>query len=392
MGAGSAPRSLEDPSGWRHGVRRLARALTALTVLGSLLAATAARSDSGPVNLRELPGSPALSKINMPSTVSLAGTPFFDAIVGAPPSGGGKVWQVDFSLDGKYGSFSTLAGVGDKLGAKVTAVFSVVGDGKVIQKSDPLHSGDEPYDFDALDVSGVKKLSLVVTSTGVFPPKVVWGDPKVTAGPAPAANPPAAADPGPDSPAPTPDTPAPAPPPVHTGPPTLIVVPFGAAEDDQQEVASSITSMVNQEIAADVKADVSAPLDVLPPSEVRQEVGDVTGYLSPDQIEKVVQDVGAKYFVTGSMTVVKVDNHNIFGVTKTTWTIDFDGKVQDATGKTITRATGHGKKDGTSVAIGGNTAGDGDDKILDKAEHQAVDDFCVKVRPLLKAAAEASPK
>ena len=352
--------------------------LGAIILSSLLMTATASRADPNPVNLRDLSGTPSLSQSNKPTTVGLYGTSYKHAILVSSP--GSKAWQIDYNLNGKYSSFSAQAGVGDKLGPTVTAVFSLVGDGKVIQSSDPMHSGDEPYDFDAVDVSSVQKLSLIVKSSSGFPRVIVWDDPQLV----PSSNAAANSDQSPGN-----DQGLPQPSPSSSGPVSLAVVPFGAPSDDTAQAAATVTSMVAKQIGTDL-----ANIDVVPSTEVAQEVSGTTGYLSHDDLLQAGQALGAKYIITGAISNAKEDqNSGIFGITKTTVTLDFDGKIQDATtGQLLGRASVEGKADGSSVNLGGQNVGDADDKIFQKAASKAVQDFCTKIEAFLKPALGASSK
>lgn len=75
-----------------------------------------------------------------------------------PPNSGGA--SVKYRLDGKYKTFSTGAALNDsEVGFASVIVFSVIGDGKLLWKSQPFKT-HEVADFCDISVKGVKQLEL----------------------------------------------------------------------------------------------------------------------------------------------------------------------------------------------------------------------------------------
>ena len=337
--------------------------------------------------LRDLKTSTPLAAANLPASAHLLGTPYEKAIIGSTTK-----WRLDFALNGKYVRFRALAGVGDKLGAQAAAIFTVLGDDATLFKSNGAqYSGDPPANLD-LDVTGVNRLSLIVTDDGTdpFPKEVVWADPIVYSGDASIPDPPAwppvvtnqNAAPAPvatlvpnsnigpvapqQAPAPVPEPDAkPAPsfggakgqylaPPMLSGR-TVLVIPFHRVL--WEPWASS-------DIAAEIRYQLASQLhmNVIPIEQVRQQLGDTSGYLSPDEVRQAAGAVGARYVVMGSIEKFQLPSGGggvgirvpFFGIGVRTLDADvkFDFEVEDASGQMLLSQKAEASKSQSSVSGG----------------------------------------
>jgi len=74
--------------------------------------------------------------------------------------------EMTFALDGAYSRFHALVGVDDSAGALGRVVFKVLADGRLLYQSSPLSGGDALQTV-SLDISGVRRLSLVADFGGL---------------------------------------------------------------------------------------------------------------------------------------------------------------------------------------------------------------------------------
>jgi hypothetical protein len=325
---------------------------------------------------------PALTQSNVPSTAHLLGESYQKAIV-EPDGTAGTTWKVDFRLDGGFVRFRALAGVGDKLGAQVAADFSVQGDGRTLFKSSgPQFSGDPPINLD-LDVTGVRRLSLIVSDDGSdpFPKEVVWADPVAYPSgaviPDPPSWPPVQTNPGalapvvpeypPTSPAPPvpqvsapPSSPSDGDSPRLLAPPildgrTVLVVPF-------QRVFGF--SQASYQVAAEICRQLTLDLhmNVVPLDQEHQALGRANGYLSPDEIRQAAQMVGARYVLMGAIDKYQLPSGGgnvkiyvpFFGIGVRTIDADvkLDFELADASGRVLVSRTAEASKSQSSVGGG----------------------------------------
>jgi hypothetical protein len=93
--------------------------------------------------------------------------------------------DVRYDLAGVYGRFTARVGIDEEAhpDSTVGARFEVVGDGRVLWRSEPVRGGAAPVPV-SVDVRGVKILSLRVSPVGQNSPRLHadWLDPRVIAG------------------------------------------------------------------------------------------------------------------------------------------------------------------------------------------------------------------
>jgi len=393
-------------------LRKLGLMTLAIAVLFAVTGPGLCMADESVCYLRDFRSSTELTPANLPAAAHLLGTPYEKAIVGSSPK-----WRLDYMLNRKYVRFRALAGVGDRLGAQVAAIFTVLGDGQTLFKSNGAqYSGDPPVNLD-LDIAGVKHLSLIVADDGAdpFPKEVVWADPIVYSSdasiPDPPAWPPVVTNQNP-SPAPVASTPAPnsepkakpAPsfgeakgqylaPPMSSGR-TVLVVPFHRVFGEPW-ASNDIADEIRDQLASQLH------MNVVPIEHVRQQLGEVSGYLSPDEVRQAAGAVGARYVVMGSIEKFQLPSGGegggirvpFLGIGVRTMDADvkFDFEVEDASGHMLVSQKAEASKKQSSVSGGIFTPGaavDVDsrpdiDKLMYKTIQAAVGNFISLVKPVL---------
>lgn len=95
-----------------------------------------------------------------------------------PGIGPTALWKVVYNLQGRYVRFRALAGLVDQPSQGGGAIFTVVGDGHVLFKSQVKSVGERPDSID-LDVTGVSELDLLAVLSQCTRNVVMWADPAV---------------------------------------------------------------------------------------------------------------------------------------------------------------------------------------------------------------------
>ncbi len=112
--------------------------------------------------------------------LSVAGLAFGRGLGTVAPS------EVEYRLAGVYGRFTARVGIDDEAqpAPAAAARFEVLGDGRVLWTSPPMHGGEPPLPVE-VDVKGVEVLSLRVLPAGTGDPRLHadWLRPRVLSGP-----------------------------------------------------------------------------------------------------------------------------------------------------------------------------------------------------------------
>jgi len=74
--------------------------------------------------------------------------------------------ELSYDIGGRFKTFAATVGIDDKVGDTGSVVFALLGDGKVLAKTDVLRGGDKVPKELSVPVTGVKALTLQVTSAG----------------------------------------------------------------------------------------------------------------------------------------------------------------------------------------------------------------------------------